>query len=104
VENALRYAGNAQINVSIDTSTVVVTVDDNGAGIPENELNRVFEPFYRVEKSRNAGSGGTGLGLSIARDIARAHGGDVRLSNRTQGGLRVTVTLPLAGVKTISPG
>jgi signal transduction histidine kinase len=103
VENALRYAGNAHVDVSVDTSTVVVTVDDNGSGIPENELNRVFEPFYRVEKSRNAGSGGTGLGLSIARDIARAHGGDIRLSNRTQGGLRVTVTLPLAGAKTTSP-
>ncbi|MGL5004079.1 MAG: ATP-binding protein, partial [Casimicrobium sp.] len=64
-------------------------------GIPENALDQVFEPFYRVEPSRNLDSGGKGLGLAIARDIARAHGGDVSLCNRTEGGVRATLTLPL---------
>ncbi len=94
IENALRYGGNAQIGCVIESASVVVTVDDDGPGIPIDEIDRVLEPFYRVEKSRNTNSGGTGLGLSIASDIARAHGGELRLSNRVAGGLRATVMLP----------
>jgi signal transduction histidine kinase len=96
IENTLRYANSATMSVATDAGHVSIQIDDDGPGIPPEELDRVFEPFYRVEKSRNTHSGGTGLGLAIARDIARAHGGDVQLQNRAQGGLRTTVTLPLA--------
>jgi signal transduction histidine kinase len=73
---------------------VTITVEDNGQGLPPDELEKVFEPFYRVEESRNRETGGTGLGLPIARNIFRAHGGDVALANRPTGGARATVTLP----------
>ncbi|MGK7756767.1 sensor histidine kinase [Marinovum sp. B10] len=77
-------------------------ISDTGPGIPESELQQVFEPFFRLEKSRSRETGGTGLGLSIARTIIRAHGGDVALSNRAEGGLLATVTLPLEAANTPS--
>jgi signal transduction histidine kinase len=95
IENAQRYGGGAEITFRHDAEHVQIHVADNGPGIPETELDQVFEPFYRLEKSRSRETGGTGLGLSIARTIMRAHGGDVGLSNRAEGGLLVTVTLPL---------
>lgn len=95
IENAIRYGGLATVSHTADTETVTIYVDDNGPGIPDEALDQVFEPFYRVESSRNPHSGGKGLGLAIARDIARAHGGDVSLRNRVVGGVRATVTLPL---------
>ena len=66
-----------------------------GPGIPEIEFENVFRPFFRLEASRSRDTGGTGLGLSVANDIIRAHGGEIQLSNRPQGGLRVTVVLPV---------
>jgi len=69
-------------------------IRDQGPGIPAEHLARVFEPFYRVESSRNRDTGGTGLGLCIARDIAQAHGGALTLSNLPQRGLQATLTLP----------
>ncbi len=95
IENALRYGARATISHAVDSESATVYVDDDGPGIPEDVLDQVFEPFYRVEPSRNLDSGGKGLGLAIARDIARAHGGDVSLRNRAEGGLRATLTLPL---------
>jgi signal transduction histidine kinase len=95
IENALRYGGRATISHTVNAESVIVYVDDNGPGIAEDALDQVFEPFYRVEPSRNLDSGGKGLGLAIARDIARAHGGDISLANRVEGGLRATLTLPL---------
>lgn len=95
IENALRYGETAEVTFRHDTELVQIRVADDGPGIPEAELEQVFEPFFRLEKSRSRETGGTGLGLSIARTIVRAHGGDVTLSNRAEGGLLVTVTLPL---------
>ncbi|GGH18508.1 Signal transduction histidine kinase [Cribrihabitans marinus] len=95
IENAQRYGGGAEVTFRHDAEHVQIHVADNGPGIPEPELEQVFEPFFRLEKSRSRETGGTGLGLSIARTIVRAHGGDVALSNRAEGGLLVTVTLPL---------
>ena len=95
IENAQRYGGGAEITFQHDAEHAEIRVGDNGPGIPEAELEHVFEPFFRLEKSRSRETGGTGLGLSIARTIVRAHGGDVVLSNRAEGGLLVTVTLPL---------
>ena len=95
IENAQRYGGSADVAFGQDADHAFVTVSDNGPGIPDAELEQVFEPFFRLEKSRSRETGGTGLGLSIARTIIRAHGGDVSLSNRSAGGLEATVTLPL---------
>ncbi len=94
VGNAVKYAGGAQVALRRGAGTVTVFVDDDGPGIPPDELERVFDPFYRVEASRNRETGGTGLGLSIARNILRAHGGDVVLGNRNGQGTRATITLP----------
>jgi len=71
-------------------------VEDDGPGLPEDQLERVFAPFYRVESSRSRDTGGVGLGLAVARDVARAHGGDVVLANVPGGGLRATLSLPAA--------
>ncbi len=83
IENAQRYGGWADVTFGQDAeSRLWTSASDNGPGIPDAELEQVFEPFFRLEKSRSRETGGTGLGLSIARTIVRAHGGDVRLSNR----------------------
>ena len=95
VQNALNYGGAAAITLAPPRDgALAVTIDDNGPGIPPGELDRVFEPFHRLEASRNRETGGSGLGLPIARNILRAHGGDVTLANRSGGGLRATVILP----------
>ena len=97
--NALKYGGDAHVTLIPATrpgekgNAVRILIEDNGPGLPENELDRVFEPFVRIESSRNRETGGTGLGLAIARTILHGQGGDVRLENRTAGGLRVIVTL-----------
>lgn len=94
--NARKYAGSARLRLDMrDASHVVVTVDDDGPGIPDSELEKVFAPFYRVEGSRNRETGGTGLGLAVARSAVRAHGGDIAIANRPEGGLRITITLPV---------
>ncbi len=96
VSNAIAYGGSAQVRLDAPGgSAVTIMIEDDGPGIPPEELERVFEPFHRVESSRNRETGGTGLGLPIARDILRAHGGDVTLSNRPGGGLTARVTLPI---------
>jgi signal transduction histidine kinase len=94
VENAVKYGKAARVDLVREAECVIVTVDDDGPGIPPEEQAKVFAPFYRLEPSRNADSGGVGLGLSVARTIAREHGGDVTLVNRVAGGLRACLTLP----------
>jgi signal transduction histidine kinase len=94
VENALRYGGRAMIVLEDTGKEVVVRVVDEGPGMPEEELERAFEPFYRGERSRSRETGGTGLGLGIARNIARSHGGELVLKNRPAGGLEAILSLP----------
>lgn len=94
VENAHRYGGAAHIILTDSDERVSIDVCDNGPGIPPAELQRVLEPFYRVESSRSRATGGVGMGLSIAADIVARHGGELMLANRTEGGLRVSITLP----------
>lgn len=94
IENAVRYGGDAKVIVAEGEQRLEITVRDSGPGIPETDLERVFQPFYRVETSRNRVSGGTGLGLSIARNIARLHGGEIVLTNLAKGGLEAVLTLP----------
>ena len=103
--NAIRPLLMAVLNNHLDVARLlieygadlVIRVRDRGPGIPEEELERVFEPFYRLESSRNRDSGGTGLGLSIARDVAQAHGGSLQLANAPGGGLEATLRLPRRG-------
>jgi signal transduction histidine kinase len=93
IANAVKFGTRADIHLE-DGADLLIRVRDRGPGIPEEELERVFEPFYRLESSRNRDSGGTGLGLSIARDIAQSHGGSLLLANRPAGGLEATLRLP----------
>lgn len=93
VANAVKFGTRADLLLE-DGADLVIRVRDCGPGVPPEELERVFEPFYRLESSRNRDSGGTGLGLSIARDIAQAHGGTLTLRNLPGGGLEATLRLP----------
>ena len=101
-ENAVRYGGHAKVYIRHSASTIDIVIEDNGPGIPEDMKEKVFAPFFRLEASRNRGTGGVGLGLSIARAVARQHGGDVLLQPNNPG-LRAIITLPQEGhVKTPS--
>ncbi len=94
VDNAIRYGKRANIVVEDAPDRLTLRVLDHGPGMPAAELEQAFEPFFRGEASRNRDTGGTGLGLGIARNIARAHGGDLVLRNRAEGGLEAVLTLP----------
>jgi signal transduction histidine kinase len=95
LENAVRYGGAAQVSWATHGSNLTLNIDDNGPGIPVDQLEKVFDPFYRLEQSRSLETGGYGLGLSIARTIIQSHGGDIQLVNRNGAGLRAVVTIPL---------
>jgi signal transduction histidine kinase len=96
VDNALKYGGSASLLVEDAPGQLTIRIRDSGPGIPDAELERVFEPFYRLESSRSRNTGGTGLGLGIARQIAQLHGGTLNLRNVASGGLEVALTLPRA--------
>ncbi len=95
VENAMRYADHISIRAGVRGEAVEIVIDDDGPGIPEEQRMEVFRPFYRIESSRNQGTGGVGLGLSIARDAIQGHGGEIKLEESPMGGLRVWIRLPL---------
>jgi two-component system OmpR family sensor kinase len=95
VENALKYGDRARLRLQVEAAAAVVEIDDDGPGIPQGQQQQVFEPFFRLENSRNRDTGGMGLGLATARAIVLDHGGDIALANRSGGGLRVTVRLPM---------
>jgi signal transduction histidine kinase len=94
LSNAIQYGERATVVIDDQAAELVLRVVDEGPGIPEAALEQVFEPFFRLESSRNADTGGTGLGLSIARDIAQAHGGSLQLRNRLPHGLEAVLRLP----------
>jgi signal transduction histidine kinase len=93
IENALKYGKSALVVIEDGAERLTLRIRDRGPGIPDEELERVFEPFYRVEASRGRDSGGTGLGLTIARSVAQLHGGTLVLRN-VPGGLEAVLTLP----------
>lgn len=99
VGNACKYGDNVWITGFRDMSDpgadIEIVVDDDGPGLPDEQLEEVFRPFYRLDDSRNLDEGGSGLGLAIARDIARGHGGDITLSRSPAGGLRAIVDVPV---------
>jgi two-component system osmolarity sensor histidine kinase EnvZ len=94
VTNAFRHGSRITTTAIDDGQDIVITIDDNGPGIADDQMEEVFKPFIRLDEARNQDEGGTGLGLSIARDIARLHGGDISLENSPMGGLRASVRLP----------
>ena len=94
VTNALRYAGSARVSVLREGEQIVLRVDDDGPGIPEDRIAMMLEPFTRGEASRNRDTGGAGLGLALARAVAEQHGGSLVLANRPEGGLRAEIAIP----------
>lgn len=94
VENAIKYGQEATLSIEDDTDCLKIRVRDNGPGIPQDQLELVTEPFYRLETSRCRDTGGTGLGLAISKAIAEIHGGTLQLVNHPQGGLEATLALP----------
>lgn len=94
IDNAVRYAGAARLIVAVEGEALLIRVEDDGPGIPADQLEYVLRPFARLDRSRNRGTGGAGLGLAIATSIARLHGGTVALENRAGGGLSATLRLP----------
>ena len=94
IDNAIKYGHSAQMRVEDDATSLRIVVEDAGPGVAATELERVTEPYYRPDSSRNHETGGVGLGLSIVKDIALIHGGELLLSNRPQGGLCATLVLP----------
>lgn len=94
LENAIRYGGKADAALIEREDDIVMMIDDDGPGIPDDDIDRMFQPFVRLDESRSDETGGIGLGLAISRSIIRGHGGDIELVNRREGGLRATIRLP----------
>jgi len=95
IDNAVKYGSYARVTASCEAGKVVIRVADGGPGIPEAQMERVFDPFYRLETSRSRETGGSGLGLTIARNIAHKHGGTLTLRNKPGGGLECVLVLPI---------
>lgn len=94
IDNAIKYGVSADISLQQTLEEIIIIVDDEGPGIPPDQMTKVFQPFYRGEHSRSRETGGTGLGLTVALDIVRAHGGNIYLTNRIEGGFSAKVSLP----------
>lgn len=95
IDNSIKYAGNADIVVKRNNSTIEISIEDDGPGVPENERERVMRPFYRIDKSRQMADGSVGLGLSIVQDIVNSHGGNIKLTDNPKGkGLKVILNFP----------
>jgi signal transduction histidine kinase len=94
IENAVSYGDRAGVKLQHEDTEFRIVIEDDGPGIPEKDFERVFQPFVRLEESRNKKTGGIGLGMAIARSIVRKHGGDIDLVNKPGGGLTVTIHLP----------
>jgi two-component system osmolarity sensor histidine kinase EnvZ len=95
IANAGRHGARIEIRARRRERSVKITIDDDGPGIPPQAREDVFKPFFRLDASRNAATGGVGLGLTIARDVVRAHGGEIWLEDSPLGGLRARIKLPV---------
>ena len=95
IANGGRYGSHVWVRAGRRGDGIEITVEDDGPGIPIEERENVFRPFYRLDRSRNPETGGTGLGLAIARDVARAHGGEIEIEDSPHGGVRARISLPL---------
>ena len=94
IQNGLQYGKNVYITLSKTTNRLIVLIEDDGPGIPNEEYKNVFKPFFRLDKSRSLNNSGVGLGLSISEDIITSHGGNIQLSKSDRKGLQVKITLP----------
>jgi two-component system osmolarity sensor histidine kinase EnvZ len=94
IENAVKYATPPEVDLTIEEAQVKISISDAGPGIPADSLDLVFNPFFRLETSRNRATGGVGLGLTAAQSIIREHGGEMSVTNRPGSGLTVVVVLP----------
>ena len=95
IDNSIKYADKINLGLSKKNNNIIITIDDDGLGIPENEYQNVFKPFYKLDKSRGNSRSSVGLGLSITSDIIKSHGGNIILEKSPLNGLRVKVFLPL---------
>jgi two-component system osmolarity sensor histidine kinase EnvZ len=95
IDNAIKHGTRVAVTLSLHGRMVEIAVEDNGNGIPAGRREEAFRPFHRLDEGRNLQAGGSGLGLAIARDIARAHGGDIVLDDSALGGLKAVVRLPI---------
>ena len=94
IQNGLTYGNNVIVNIQKGNNRALITIEDDGPGIPEDQYKNVFKPFFRLDKSRSLNQSGVGLGLAIVEDIINAHGGAIQLGKSKDGGLQVRVTLP----------
>ena len=95
IDNSIKYANKVNIELSENNNNLFIKINDDGPGIPENEFENVFKPFYKIDKGRADSKSSVGLGLSIASDIIRSHGGNIKLSKSNLGGLEVKIFLPV---------
>lgn len=96
INNAIRHASRTDVCLQLVTDAIIVTIDDNGPGISDEDMESILEPFYRADRARSSDTGGVGLGLSVAHDILLHHQAKLQLANRPEGGLRVVITFPAA--------
>ena len=95
IDNALKYANKVEVKLLKENTNLLITIEDDGSGIPEKEYDNVFKPFYKIDKGRAGSKSSVGLGLSIASDIVRSHGGNITLSKSKMNGLSVKISLPV---------
>jgi len=95
IENAIRYSDKIEIFLDKDDENIMIIISDNGPGIPIDKYEDVFKPFFTLDPSRNNLKGESGLGMTIARDIIRSHGGDIKLSQSLNAGLKILINLPI---------
>ena len=94
IQNGITYGEKVVINIQKGNNRALITIEDNGPGIPEDQYKNVFKPFFRLDKSRSLNQSGVGLGLAIVEDIINSHGGNIQLGKSTNGGLQVKISLP----------
>ena len=94
LDNSIKYADKVKIEISKNNNNLFINIEDNGPGIPEQEYDNVFKPFYKIDKGRADSKSSVGLGLSIASDIIRSHGGNIKLEKSSMNGLGVRIFLP----------
>ena len=95
IDNALKYGNKVEIKLNKENSNLLITIDDDGCGIPAKEYENVFKPFYKIDKGRAETKSSVGLGLSIASDIVKSHGGNIILNKSKMNGLSVKISLPV---------
>ena len=94
INNSMKYSKNVNIHLSKTNNHIIIIIDDDGPGIPKEEYENVFKPFYKIDKSRSETKSSVGLGMSIASDVMRSHGGNITLDKSPQNGLRVKMLFP----------